>query len=390
VSDLAHPIEFELIETDEGLRALQPEWDELYARARPANPFLSFSWTRICREQIGGYSRPWVLLVRREGRLAGIAPLRLERRLGFRVLRFIGDGRSDYLGFLEAADEVGVRSALLEELSRRRSQWDVAVLRQLAGPYTALSQAGAPKTLRAHGILGTTAPFLAEDLSWDELLARGPGWLKRMAKAARKWEKEGGTVARYVGAEASAHAGEVAAVEARSWKARQGVARFQPGRGQALLRSALDELGARGEMELWIARMDGRPSAFEINFLPEGKLWLYQGTYDEEFYKRSPGGVLDFLSIQRAWSEGRREYDFLSGDEPYKLERTNAARSIQYLALHPYTARGVLAFNTLVAPRWRLKNVRSARSALGLWVQVRNNPAALLPAPMGRYLRPLG
>lgn len=383
----ASEYDIQLVNTDTGLGSLKAEWGALYAASHPHNPFLSYAWTETCRTHVCPNSRLFMLTARRGGRLVGVAPLRLDREACFRVLRFIGDGRSDYLGFLTHPDEPGVEAALLENLSERAGAWDLAVLRQLSRVYSALDQIHLPGGVKGHSIEGTVAPYLRYAGSWDELLQAGPGWLKRMAKASRKWLKDGGTVERHAGAEAAAFVGEVATVEARSWKQEQGVARFQPGRGQELLRHVLATLGAAGEMELWLARMDGQPVAFEINFLSPERIWLYQGAYDDAYRKYSPGGVLDFLSIQRAWQAGAREYDFMSGDEPYKAERTDATRPIRYRALFPDNLRGQAAFSLLVAPRWQLKGRPEAKAALQFWIQLKNNPTSLLPESFSAWRR---
>jgi CelD/BcsL family acetyltransferase involved in cellulose biosynthesis len=376
-----HAYQIELLCDSSALAALGSEWAELHARSVPRNPFLSWEWTAICWEQLCRSARPFLLTARADGRLAGIAPLCVESRLGFRVLRFIGDGRSDYLGFLHAAEHRPVERALLDALAGLRTEWDLAVLRQLSATYSSLPASQVPAELRGQQVRGTVAPYLAFDGDWDTLLKQGPGWLKRMAKASRKWLKDGGVVERLPEAEAARHVDAVSAVEARSWKGREGAARFQPGPGKELLRRALETLGARGEMELWLARKDGRPVAYEINFLTPERICLYQGAYDEEYRKWSPGGVLDFLSIERAWQLGLREYDFMSGDEPYKAERTTSERPLDYLALYPPTARGHLAYNLLVAPRWKLKDSAHAKAALQWWVRLRSSPApGLSPA----------
>jgi len=367
--------EVELIDTDDGLRSLEAEWTQLHERSMPRNPFLSYEWTTACRKHHCPQSDLYLLVAREQGELVGLAPLRRDRSFGFRVLRFIGDGRSDYLGFLHASSHPEAPAALLDHLEERRGEWNLAVLRQLAEPYSALAETVAPEHVRTVEVEGTVAPHLAFSGEWEALLASGPGWLKRMAKASRKWVKDGGSVVRVPGTEAARYVDQIAEIEAHSWKGEEGVARFQPGPGQELLRQALGTLAPRGEMELWLAWKDCQPVAFEINFLAPGRVWLYQGAYRTEFRKYSPGGVLDFLSIERAWKDGAREYDFMSGDEPYKAERTVAERPIRYRALHPADVRGHLAYGLLVAPRWMLKGYPAARAAHQLWTQVRSNPA---------------
>jgi CelD/BcsL family acetyltransferase involved in cellulose biosynthesis len=368
--------DFDLIDTDASLRSLEAEWAQLHQRSTPRNPFLSYGWTAACRRHHCPGSELYLLAARDQGRLVGLAPLRRDRSLSFRVLRFIGDGRSDYLGFLHDPGHPGVPEALLHHLEERRGEWNLAVLRQLAEPYSSLAETLAPKHLRSQEVEGTVAPHLAFSGDWDALLASGPGWLKRMAKASRKWVKDGGSVVRVPGPEAARYVDQIAEIEAHSWKGEEGVARFQPGPGQELLRQALSTLAPRGELELWLAWKEGQPVAFELNFLAPGRIWLYQGAYRTEFRKYSPGGVLDFLSIERAWKDGAREYDFMSGDEPYKAERTVAERPIRYRALHPADVRGHLAYGLLVAPRWTLKGYPAARAAHQFWTQLRSSPAA--------------
>lgn len=372
---MAATSDIELVRTNQRLRELREEWDELYASAVPRNPFLSFHWTLACREHHCPDSELLLLTVREAGRLAAIAPLRRDKQAGFRILRFIGDGRSDYLGFLCRDGRPEWSRAVLEALRHRREEWDLAILRQLAEPFSELGSTHDVPGLAAHGVEGTVAPNHRFEGDWNELLAAGPGWLKRMSKAARKWVKDGGSVVRVDAADAHRYVDQIAEIEAASWKGDEGVARFQPGPGQELLRQVLGSLGAEQEMELWLAWKDERPVAFEINFLTPGRIWLYQGAYRSEYRKYSPGGVLDLLSIERAWRHGAREYDFLSGDEPYKAERTSAERPIRYLALHPADARGRLAYQLLIAPRWRLKEYAPARAVHQRWSKWRGRAA---------------
>jgi len=372
--------EIQAIESAAGLRGLEDEWEALQRASVPRNPFVGYHWTSACLAHNCHGARPLVLTARSGGRLVGVAPLCVERRLAFRVLRFIGDGRSDYLGFLRAPDVGGVERVMLEALAGMSGRWDLALLRQLTDEYTGLHGAEVPEALRSRGIVGTVAPHLTLGSDWHGFCSAGPSSLRRSKRAAKKFAKEGGRIERYTGAEAAERVNEVAAVEAASWKGREGAARFQPGHGQRLLQQALTALPE--EMELWLAWSGSQPAAFQINFVTPERLCYYQGSYHESFRKLYPGMVLHYHCMERAWRGGLREYDFMSGDEAYKSGWTDAERSVRYLALFPACARGYAAYLTLVAPRWRLKGSRSAKAALQWWVRVRSNPASLL-APEG-------
>jgi len=368
------------ITTTEELERLQPEWSALHAETSPRNPFLTYEWTAACWRHVCRGARLHVLTARQNGRLVAVAPLCLERRAAFRVLRFIGDGRSDYLGLLESPGSPHAGRALLDHLAGASGDWDLALFRQLCPTYTDLHETALPPTLKSEGIEGTVAPYLEHPGPFTALVKEGPSSLRRAQRAVRKFEKEGGTVERRCGADAAELVEAIATVEARSWKGREGCARFQPGSGQELLRQALRELGGRGEMEIWVAWKDERPVAFLVNFLTPERVCYYQGAYDEEHRKLYLGGLLHYRAIERAWEAGLREYDFMSGDEAYKTGWTTGERTLRYRAVFPPTPRGYLAFATLVAPRWRLKQSPHAHAALRLWVQLRNNPAAVFSA----------
>jgi CelD/BcsL family acetyltransferase involved in cellulose biosynthesis len=181
---------------------------------------------------------------------------------------------------------------------------------------------------------------------------------------------------------------DAAVVEDASWKADRGTRRFAPGAPRELLRQALAGLAPSGEMELGLARAEGKPVAFLLNFLTEEQVWYYQGAYDEEYRKLYPGMVLHFRCIERAFQEGRRVYDFLSGAEPYKLNWTTESRTLRYQALFPNTPRGHAAFSLLVAPRWGLRESPHARAAHGVLKQLRQDPGAVARAVRERLRIP--
>ena len=344
------------------LEELIPEWDRLYNDSRPRNPFLSADWTKAYLETVWVGTDPFVVTLRSRGRLVGLAPLCIEKRAGFRVLRFITEDRSDYLGFLCASDYPAAAQELIDKIVALAEEWDLAVLEHLAADYSALAGLEFPAAVDCHSTVATTSRYTAADVGWDELHEVGPRWLKRIRKRLPRFLRDGWVLECFTGAEAAARLDLVAEVEARSWKARENVTRLQPGGGQELLRRAFETLGTRGEMQLWMAFLDGQPAAYRIDFVLPGKVWIYQLGYDQQFHRASVGSFLGYTALEQAWRSGAREYDFLSGDEPYKVERTLASRAIRHLAIHPRTIRGRAAYALLLAPRWYFKEVQVVRT----------------------------
>lgn len=345
-------MQIDLIQSDDAFSALEREWGELYRSSEPKNPFLSYAWTLACRRIAAGGL--FIVTIRSEGRLIGIAPLLVERRHGFRILRFIADSRSDYLGFLCAAHADGAEVELVRALARLPG-WDLLVLQKLASPFTQLHEIDPPAGFKTYKTFWTTSAYSACDGDWDFLHEVGPSWLREMRKRRRKFKTRGGRVECFAGPDAIPHLDVVSRIEASSWKGREGIARLQPGEGQTLLRRAFDSMGP--EMRLWIAFVADAPAAFQIGFVTPERLLLYQGSFDEQFSSTRAGSVLAYVAIEHAWSEGVREYDFLAGDEPYKIERTTSLRPIHYAAFYRTTFRGALAYWLLLASRWKLRRM---------------------------------
>jgi CelD/BcsL family acetyltransferase involved in cellulose biosynthesis len=71
---------------------------------------------------------------------------------------------------------------------------------------------------------------------------------------------------------------------------------------------------------LWLAylRVGGVAAAAAFNFDYGGKLWGYNSAVNRDFLEISPGWVLLAHQIRWACEHGRRELDFMRGDEDYK------------------------------------------------------------------------
>jgi CelD/BcsL family acetyltransferase involved in cellulose biosynthesis len=345
--------------TVDAFAALAREWDQLYAEAGSVNPFLSYAWTRACFDEENSATEPFVLTLRRGDALIGLAPLCVERKFGFRILRFIAEGRSDYLGFLCDSNSEAIERRLLAEVLTFKSEWDLIVLRNLAEPFTSLTTAERPKAAEWHRVQWTTSAYCRWEGDWDSLQEGGPVWLKQMRNRRRRFLKNGRTIEFFTGARAAERLDLVAGVEAKSWKGRQGAARFQPGPGQEILRRAF--LAPGSQMRLALAFVEERPIAFQVDFVTPHSLWMYQYSYDAEFANLRAGSVLQYASIDQAWQLGVREYDLLMGEESYKANRTTALRPISCLAGRRRSIRSWLAYLLLVGVRWKLRQLPAAK-----------------------------
>jgi len=110
-------------------------------------------------------------------------------------------------------------------------------------------------------------------------------------------------------------------------------ARFlQPAMQQQFL-ALTREAFARGCLQLAFLDVGGVPAAAYWNFDYRDRLWVYNSGLNPAYASLSPGWVLLGRLIQWATEHGRREIDFLRGDESYKFRLGGVERSIYRLTL---------------------------------------------------------
>ena len=128
-------LEVEEVVTLRGLEQLQGEWRWLWTRCPTATTFQRPEWLLPWYRSFGtAFSPrpPWVVTLRSEGRLVGLAPLVIREEGGARVVRLLGEGSADHLDVL--MDPVlaphGVRT-LFDWLALNGELWDTCVFEQL-------------------------------------------------------------------------------------------------------------------------------------------------------------------------------------------------------------------------------------------------------------------
>jgi CelD/BcsL family acetyltransferase involved in cellulose biosynthesis len=99
-----------------------------------------------------------------------------------------------------------------------------------------------------------------------------------------------------------------------------------------------------------------------VNFVRDGKTYFYNGAYDERQGDLSPGTVLHAAAIEDSIRQGITEYDFLSGDEPYKDRWATGRRDIYHLTLHSGRPASLAAQGALVEFRWALRRSEALKA----------------------------
>jgi CelD/BcsL family acetyltransferase involved in cellulose biosynthesis len=310
----------EVIQDESGFDILRREWDDLLA-ASDATLFQSWEWQRTWWRHFGR-GRLYLWTWRRAGRLVALAPLTIRRHLGvpLREIVFCGSGISDYLNVVcRPEDAAGAARALLAEVASDRSAWDMVDLQQLRDG-SALLETPAPQGCATAVYPQEPCPYVALPDTWEEYTATlgkklrsNIGYYQRLLARSFRVDLEtaaNGTLEETMGALFRLHQ--------RRWRGRGLPGVFSGARVQAFHRELAARCAERGWLRLHALRLDGQARAVLYCFRFGSTGYYYQGGFEPELARYSPGTVLTAHAIQTAIRDGAREFDFLRGDEPYK------------------------------------------------------------------------
>jgi CelD/BcsL family acetyltransferase involved in cellulose biosynthesis len=296
-----------------GLEEIAVEWGRLWQRCPRATPFQTPEWL-LAWWRAFGRGRPWTLTFRNsDDRLVGVAPMYVTEAGGTWTLRLIGVGVSDYLDVLvQPGWEDAVAGALLDELDRHSSRWDVAEFQHLT-PASPLVRDCALERLDTRA--GEPCPVVSlrdPEISSARLRAN-------IAADRRRLERRMGPVSFEAATPETLDwfLDELRRLHAARWAARGGgvLASAEVGAFHA---EAARGLLARGIARLCALRVDARTAGVYYGFVHAGRAYYYIGGFDPELGAFGIGNQLVAHAIDEARREGAVEFDFLRGQEAYK------------------------------------------------------------------------
>jgi CelD/BcsL family acetyltransferase involved in cellulose biosynthesis len=314
---------------------LAGEWNALVAGNPASPPFIRADWLALWWRLVGRGDL-CILAVRDEdGALIGVAPLYCDGSGGQPVIRMVGYGPlfymdiSDYLDFAVAPGcEATVYAAVLDALTGARRgieppPWDRVELCNV-GEWSPLP-AGLEVHAAAWGLEVERAPLYVCPVirlpdSWEAYLETLDSKQRREIKRKlRRASGENHTRWYVVGPE---HDIEVEAAAFIQMMARSGKGKEEfliPQMRQMFL-EGMRVAQAGGWLQLAFLEVAGRKAAAYFNFDYHGRIWVFNSAIDADASAGiSTGWVLLAHLIQAAIEDGRGYYDFLRGDEEYKL-----------------------------------------------------------------------
>lgn len=312
-----------------GLSGLEAAWERVVDPDHPGAVFHCYAWASTWWTYFSRSRKLHVLVARRRGRVVGLLPLYQEPGLGGSTFRLIGDNivGSDYLGVIALTpDREEVARACASHLSATGAGLLLDGLDDNDELARALGGSGAVSVEPRY-----SCPSVRIQGEFESYLAARPQGMGGQFRRRRRWlERRPGFGITVLEEPDEIDAGlEVLfRLHRARWAVEGGSQAIDGPEVEAFHHHAARLLAERGWARLFVLSADGAPRAAAYGFETRRRFSFYQTGYDTGFAAHSVGTVLLGSVIEHCFRAGLDEFDFLRGDEPYKLRWATGARRL--------------------------------------------------------------
>jgi CelD/BcsL family acetyltransferase involved in cellulose biosynthesis len=168
----------------------------------------------------------------------------------------------------------------------------------------------------------------------------------------------------------AAYLEECFALEARGWKGQAGTPVLSDPQARQFYWRLAARAGARGQLALYLLKLEGRVVAFEYDLRGGGRIECLKIGYDESLHRHSPGTILRLMLLRRAIERGEAHEYHLGRESEWKRRWSNETTRMGTLQIFASSARGQLAHMVPVM-RGRLKQLPGVKQTVALTLEAR-------------------
>ena len=355
----------QIVESAEGISEFGGAWDDLFARAVDAPPYLARLWVSTFVEEGRIPGTPLFILAWSEGKLIALFPLAIRKFLNVKIAVPIGTGQGSYLGLLLDPDYQLAIDYIADLIISKRI-FDVFYSTDLYSEDAATHELLlrlAEQGYSCRCVFRDPSHYIQLNCSFDEYLIRkikkGKRRYKLRYEERKLFQLADVRVTRYIGEAVTPEINKrVATIQLESWMKRRGGAVL----GEPFYQKLLLNVAKAGFSYVWLMTIDGEDAAFAYAFVAHGKLHYYWPAFKLKYESSlSIGQILLMQVIRDACDEGVVSFDFLHGDAEYKrFWATNTARVDRITASRGYRGN-LIAMSYYLT--WRLAEIEQFHSS---------------------------
>ncbi len=349
-----------VVDTFEGLIALEDYWNKLYQKCSISSIFSSWEWARTWWEiyQDQGQRKLFILCFYRHDELVGIAPFQIDSSfpksvIQGKTLRFIGAGErrkdtvvSQYLDFMVLPGlEEKMTTIISQSLIENKAKWNFADFEYVLKDALVLKCFNdEQRDICRQKIEYGFRYFVPKMEDFDQYLSKmGKRWRKMFVKKSRIMNRDGEVNIEFSSSQklASVALHDLAEIHCSRWKQKAGDCIFKSQRFYRFHEKILDRLVPQNKAFIKTISLDGDDLASYYVFTDKEKIHYYQSGFFSEYANRySPLFLLVCHEVGDA-IKNNKQFDFMYADsvDSYKKDQYAADYETMYRlkwSTHPF------------------------------------------------------
>lgn len=341
-------VHLKVVEGSEGISEFGEQWDDLFARAVDAPPFLSRPWISTYIEEGRIKGAPLFILAWCGTRLVALFPLEVRKCLNTKIAMPISTLQGYYLGLLLDPNYQSVIEYMADIITSRKV-FEVYYSADLSSEDLAtndLLDKLVKKGYSRRQVYRNPCFYFQLGCSFEEYFQKKASSKSRQnlrRREKRLFESSDVKVEHYVAGEVTPEVLlRIAAIEQQSWLKRRGAAVLQkPFYQKLLLKMAQAGIG-----HVWLMTINGDDAAFEYVFISHKRLQFGWRAFKLKYSSSvSIGQILMMHTIRDACSNdilsmdighGKADYKSFWAEDSYKVNRVVAGYGIRGYLIATY------------------------------------------------------
>lgn len=320
-------IKIEKIDDFQQLVSIKEQWNNLLSRSQVNTIFQTFEWISAWWKAFGEDYKLFVLLIKRDDELIGIAPLvsydysvigiKLQR------IQFIGEPWADYLDFIIPQNHENIIAKVVDFLLGSSSNWHSIRFRQL--PQSSPTWAVLKSMAESKGLLflqsSSISPQVKIEDGWEEYQnSMSKKLRKNIQYSIRSMEKRGALDLQQMDSETESTKmlEEFFALHQKRWQAMKVKSAFSQQKNRAFFSEITKNMSGKDWIDFSVLKWNNRTIAMHFGYRYNKTFYYYIPTFDYDYRKYSPGSILVYKLLEDSFSRKLKLFDFLRGKEPYK------------------------------------------------------------------------
>lgn len=335
----------EVIYDYDALLGLRTVWDKLVEQAGVGHPFLSHEWVCTWWRCFGAGKALRILIVKAGAETVAAVPLMLSRAriygLNVRRLEFLHNDHTPRFDFILTHSPEQACRAVWDHLRAQDDRWDLLELRQVSAGSPALEYTAQCARADRHLVglrQGEESPYVSFVGGWENYTGQlSHNHRTKIRKGLNRLMRQGRVRMEIVSAEEDVGAAldDGLRIEAAAWKEGAGTAMRSQSDVQRFYKMFAERAAHLGTLRLIFLTVDRARIAFAYALCYRNKLYVLKAGYDPAYARYSPYNLLCYLVFQDGFESGLDEYEFLGGNEAWKLDWTRQTRRHYSLFVFP-------------------------------------------------------